>query len=65
MNPALIIIIVLAAIIAWFLLARFYKPVGTTVVDMGEYAINEMKEEDDEETSIAYVVNMDESEEDF
>ena len=55
----------LAAIIAWFLLARFYKPVGTTVVDMGEYAINEMKEEDDEETSIAYVVNMDESEEDF
>jgi hypothetical protein len=47
LNPALGIIIVLGCITLWFLLARFYKPIGKTVVEIGENAINEMTEEDE------------------
>lgn len=47
MNPALLIIIILACIAIWFLSARFYKPIGKTVLDIGENAINEMMEEDE------------------
>lgn len=47
MNPAMIIIIILVAIIVWFLSSKFYKPVGETVKDVVDTAIYEMTSEDD------------------
>lgn len=45
MNPAMLIILVIACVLLWFLLANYYKSVGGVVKDIGENAINEMREE--------------------
>jgi Sec-independent protein translocase protein TatA len=49
MNPALIIIIVLVAIIVWFLAARLFRPTGGVVKDIIDEAKYQMSEEDDDE----------------
>lgn len=45
MNPAMIIIIILGAIIGWFLAARFFRSTGEVVKD----AIDEVKYQMSEE----------------
>lgn len=47
MNPALGIIVILGCVALWFLSARFYKPIGKTVIEIGENAIHEMMEEEE------------------
>ena len=49
MNPALAIIIILGAIIVWFLAARFFRPTGEVVKDVIDEAIYQMTEEEEEE----------------
>ena len=49
MNPALAIIIILGAIIVWFLAARFFRPTGEVVNDVIDEAIYQMTEEEEEE----------------
>ena len=48
MNPAMIIIIGLAAVIGWFLAARFFHPTGEVVKDVIDEATYELNAEDDE-----------------
>lgn len=48
MNPALIIIVILGAIIVWFLAARFFRPTGEVVKDVIEEAVYQMTEEEEE-----------------
>lgn len=50
MNPAMIIIIGLAAIAGWFLAARFFSPTGKVVKDVIDEAVYEMTKEDEDET---------------
>ena len=50
MNPALAIIIILGAIIVWFLAARFFRPTGEVVKDVIDEAIYQMTEEEEEES---------------
>ena len=44
MNPAMLIIIALGAIFLWIVLAEKYKDIGNAVDDTVGYAIEEMKE---------------------
>jgi hypothetical protein len=46
MNPAMLILIFIGAIILWFLCSSLYKTVGETVGDVIESAIHEIKSED-------------------
>ena len=48
MNPAIIIIIALVAIVGWFVAARFFRPTGDVVKDVIDEAVYEMTAEDDE-----------------
>lgn len=48
MNPALIIIVILGAVIVWFLAARFFRPTGEVVKDVIEEAVYQMTEEEEE-----------------
>lgn len=48
MNPALIIIVILGAIIVWFLAARLFRPTGEVVKDVIEEAVYQMTEEEEE-----------------
>ena len=48
MNPAMLIIIALGAIFLWLILAEKYKDIGDAVDDTVGYAIEEMKEKDNE-----------------
>lgn len=48
MNPALAIIIILGAIIVWFLAARFFRSTGEVVKDIIDEAKYQMSEEDDD-----------------
>lgn len=49
MNPAMIIIILLAAIILWFLAARYFRSTGEIVKDVIDEAKYEMTVEDEED----------------
>ena len=53
MNPAMIIIVGLAAVIGWFLAARFFRPTGEIVKDVIDEAVYEITAEDEE------VINVD------
>lgn len=46
MNPAMIIIVGLVAVIGWFLAARFFSPTGKVVKDVIDEAVYEMTKED-------------------
>lgn len=48
MNPAIIIIVILAAVIIWFLAAKLFRPTGEVVKDVIDEAVYQMSEEDDE-----------------
>ena len=48
MNPAMIIIIALVAIIGWFLAARFFNPTGEVVKDVIDEAVYEITADDEE-----------------
>ncbi len=47
MNPALLIIIILGAIVVWFLAARFFRQTGEVVKDIIDEAKYQMSEEDE------------------
>ena len=49
MNPAMIIIIILCAIIGWFLAARFFRSTGEVVKDVIDEVNYQMSEEDENE----------------
>ena len=49
MNPAMIIIVLLAAIIGWFLAARYFHSTGEVVKDILDEAHYEMTVEDEED----------------
>ena len=49
MNPAMIIIVALAAIIGWFLSAKIFQSTGETVRDIIDEAKYEMTAEDEED----------------
>ena len=48
MNPAFIIILILICVSAWFLASSLYKPIGKFVGRIGDDAIKELKDVDDE-----------------
>lgn len=50
MNPAIILIVVIGAIIVWFLAARYFRQTGEVVKDIIDEAVYEMTEEDEDET---------------
>ena len=45
MNPALIILIIIGLILFWFLSAKFFKAIGNIVYNVGNNAIEAMKED--------------------
>lgn len=49
MNPAMIIIVALAAVGAWFFAARYFRQTGEAVRDIIDEAVYEMSEEDDDD----------------
>ena len=48
MNPAFIIIVILACIALWFLASALYKPIGKFIHKIGKDAIDELTEEEKE-----------------
>lgn len=48
MNPAFVIIILLVAILLWFLLSFVFYPLGKLIFRIGQDAIDEMNREDKE-----------------
>lgn len=50
MNPAMIIIIGLAAIAGWFLAARIFSQTGEVVKDIIDEAMYEMTAEDEDDS---------------
>lgn len=48
MNPVLLILIVLALIALWFLLAFLFKPLGSLIYKIFKDAMDEINEEDKE-----------------
>ena len=46
MNPALIILIVIAAILLWFLLSFAFNPLGKLIYRIGKDAVDEMNKEE-------------------
>jgi F0F1-type ATP synthase membrane subunit b/b' len=53
MNPAFILLVILLAILLWFLLAFAYKPFGRLIHRIGKDAmdeINDKEEKDEKET---------------
>ena len=49
MNPALIILIVIAAILLWFLLSFAFTPLGKLIYRIGKDAVDEMNKEENKE----------------
>jgi hypothetical protein len=49
MNPAFVIIVLLAAIFLWFLLSFVFYPLGKLIFRIVQDAIDEMNREDKEE----------------
>ena len=47
MNPAMLIIIFLVAIIGWFLAARYFRSTGEAMKDVIDEVKYQMSEEDD------------------
>lgn len=48
MNPAIILIVILAAVAAWFLAARYFRSTGEAVGDIIDEAIYEMTADEEE-----------------
>lgn len=46
MNPAFIIIVLLVAVLLWFLLSFVFYPLGKIIFRIGQDAIDEMNRED-------------------
>lgn len=54
MNPAFVLLVILIAILLWFLLAFAYKPFGRLIHRIGKEAmdeINDNEENDEKETN--------------
>ena len=49
MNPALIILIVIASILLWFLLSFAFNPLGKLIYRIGKDAVDEMNKEENKE----------------
>lgn len=49
MNPVLIALVVLGAVLLWFLLSFTFKPIGALFTALWKDAIDEIKEENKEE----------------
>lgn len=49
MNPALGIIVILVCIAVWFLASALYKPIGRFIHKIGKDAIDELRDEEEEE----------------
>ena len=49
MNPALIILIVIAAILLWFLLSFAFNPLGKLIYRIGKDAVDEINKEENKE----------------
>ena len=52
MNPMFIILVLLGAILLWFLLSFAYKPFGNIIHRIGKDAIDEINNEETEEKEI-------------
>lgn len=50
MNPAFIILVIIICIAIWFLASALYKPIGKFIGKIGEDVINELKDEEQENT---------------
>lgn len=49
MNPVFVILVLLGAIIVWFLLSFVFFPLGRFIYRIGEDAIDEMNKDDKKE----------------
>lgn len=49
MNPVFIILVILAAIILWFLLSFAFNPLGKLIYQIGKDAIDKMNKEENKE----------------
>lgn len=52
MNPAIILIVALAAVAAWFLAARYFRSTGEVVGDIIDEAVYEMKADEEEDKDV-------------
>lgn len=48
MNPALLIILLIVAVVLWFLLSFLFKPVGKLTYRVYKDAVDEINKNDDE-----------------
>jgi len=48
MNPALVILVILAVIILWFLLSFLYKPIGEFILRIFKHTMDDINENDKE-----------------
>jgi hypothetical protein len=48
MNPALALILIIAAVALWFLLSGLFKPIGNLIYRIGKDAIDIITEEENE-----------------
>ena len=48
MNPAIILIVILAAVAAWFLAAQYFRSTGGVVKDIIDEAVYEMTADEEE-----------------
>lgn len=48
MNPAIIIIVLIVAIVGWFLSASIYKAVGSHIKDVVDTAVEEMSDDEND-----------------
>lgn len=52
MNPALLIIIVIACVAVWFLASALYKPIGRIIHRIGKDAMDELTSDDEREEEL-------------
>lgn len=50
MNPVFIFLVLLGAILLWFLLAFAYKPLGKVIYRIGKDAMDEINKDETKET---------------
>ena len=48
MNPAIILILLIAAVVGWFLSAGIYKTVGEHIKDVVDTAVDEMADDEND-----------------
>lgn len=48
MNPAIILILFIAAVVGWFLSAGIYKTVGEHIKDVVDNAVEEMSDDEND-----------------